>query len=184
MINNEYLKIIDQIKPVLVSKFPCAALQQFFEQDIYEALVANVNSIEVKEVSDKLRNNLHKAQVNANIKEILNCDEVIQFLCAVLDLPVKRVEVELFKLKHKDYTILHDEDDNTGIDFVLDFNQEWDPAHGGSVIYLDEDGEYHAISPCDNTITITRRKGNKRFIHYLNHNVKEDRVMLIGKIVV
>lgn len=181
MINKHYLTLIEQVAQAMEQEFPSVSLQQFLEEDVYEALVRSYEGVAFTQYTFKLKHSFKLAEINDSAREILNSDEVIHFLSAVLGKPVLRIEADAYKFTHRDYTILHDDDVNEGVDFVLDLTQEWDPNWGGSVIYVDKEGEYRAISPAPNTLTLTRRDGVRRFVHYLNHYAKE-RFLIMGKV--
>lgn len=105
-------------------------------------------------------------------------------LLSVLSLIIStNVKMYLRVFKHRDYLLLHD-DQNTSksYDILLDL-QNMDESWGGWSSYVRDSVEVVRIFPIANALTIVRREaGTRSFVKYVNHHALNPRRMLFARV--
>ena len=114
--------------------------------------------------------------MSKNLLEFFHSAEFLSYLSEALGEEVLQLRSgSNYRFGWKDYTLLHDELVlEPGVDIILDFTAEWDPAVGGQIVYVPEEGGQMEISPSPNTLILVKRpEGMQRYIRYVNHHSGE-----------
>ena len=131
---------------------------------------------------------LHIGKISPTLNKVLKQDLLKEFLEAVLNKKIKNVDWQILNLAHEDYTLMHDSNNDTYEEIVLDLTLNWNIDFGGYLTYNIND-EYHHTDIIFNSATILSDKNAPRFIKYVNHYAKDSnknnenkRFLIIGKI--
>ncbi len=86
----------------------------------------------------------------------------------------------LYQLKHKDYTILNDDNlTKSNYNILIDLTKNWQPEWGGTVTYTDGEGNIIQIPTEYNSITILNTQNLQRYIKYINNLAQNNKRKLI-----
>eukprot|EP01125_Pyxidicula_operculata_P009445 TRINITY_DN3115_c1_g1_i1.p1 TRINITY_DN3115_c1_g1~~TRINITY_DN3115_c1_g1_i1.p1 ORF type:complete len:615 (-),score=184.85 TRINITY_DN3115_c1_g1_i1:200-2044(-) len=110
----------------------------------------------------------------AQVKLFLRSKAFINWVESITGLSVYEVlRGEVRRFKHKDYTLVADNDENItseGLDVLVGFQDaEWTDEDGGYTTYLDSEDELLSLVPIRNTLCLVHRDvGCVRFVKYVN----------------
>lgn len=83
----------------------------------------------------------------------------------------KPLQEENKSFRHRDYTILHDEEKQPAGFLAYLFLEDWNEEWGGNVVFMKDGEMLGRFTPSKNTLVIVRRKqGVKMFVQYVNHH--------------
>jgi hypothetical protein len=186
MVNSRYLqqKTFTQIRQLFNAqqKLPSIQLPDFFTQAEYKDLKQQVLQLKFKKIYDPVKYRMEFVPVT----KVTPSADVLKLLSAVIGKKISSLRLQGFSFKHKDYTLICEEDGaRPGIDIMIDFSDDLDASAGGSTVYVDGTGEYFKIPPKANSLTIIKRpkKNMRKFVQYLNVlSKKKKRLFLFATI--
>ena len=185
-INKAYLEqeTMDKIRQKLQrGEFPSVSLTDFFTG--YGRIKQDLPRLYFVEERKLTSHSYGYAVVPPSLQKLFRSQEFKHFLAQVLEKEVINTTALAYRFGWKDYTILHDEQqEEPGIDLIIDFTDEWDERAGGKIRYKDQEGNFISLPVGGNILMIVRReKGVQRFVQYVNHYAeKRKRLLVMGKI--
>lgn len=80
------------------------------------------------------------------------------------------LRTENLSLRHRDFTLLHDEEQQKAGVLGILFLDDWDAEWGGNIVFMKQGEVLGTFTPARNTLLIVRRKrGTRMFVQYVNH---------------
>lgn len=184
MINQAYLTnaVIKQMKEAFASQ-GVLKLNDFFDNPFYLNFSQKLWKAESEhtEIPDKYSYN----KINNGILRGLFSDEsFFELLNKILGKKAKKVEINIRKFGHKNYTLLHDEeiiDRDTEFFFII--SGKWEANWGGNKVYSSGEGEALVFLPEGNVFCLINSRNRQSFVKYINHHAgKESFILIEGKI--
>lgn len=178
-LDKENLKIISQE----FKKTGLVRLDGFIEENLYENLKREIKNN--KFVQDKIPDSHSFAESKNSplTSQILATQEIKYIIENITNSKVKSVEVTTKKFRHRDYTIIKDEQQKKELEFIFFICESWDPNWGGNKVYVK--GEHSLVfPPRGNSFVLTQKsKDTKDFLQYINHLAENREIILVeGKI--
>jgi len=125
--------------------------------------------------TSKFKHNIDPLHHNYREATITNSEEIQSFVESITKKNLKCITKKSIAMTWKEYQIIDDHHDNASkIDVILDITDNWPENAGGTVAYVDGDGNYHTVPTTYNALTvIIRESTTKRFLQYVNHYGKD-----------
>ena len=147
---------------------PCVALQDFLTKEGVEKIREAAKKWKHTTIPDK------HAYAESTARLGLN-----QFVKQVTGKQPKPHKTLLFR--HKDFTVLHDEEKQPtgviGLYCLSDWKEEW----GGDVVFVKKGDTLGRFTPRKNTLVLVQRKrGVKSVIKYVNHKAGKHALVLVS----
>ncbi|HLC81853.1 MAG TPA: hypothetical protein VJH68_04305 [Candidatus Nanoarchaeia archaeon] len=165
--------------------FPHLCLYQFFNQEYYQQLKAEIKRLNFKKSRQHLSHSCAQAKVPLLLNNFLLSQKFQQFLFFITGNKVKSLTAKAYQFGREDYLILNDRlQKNHHAEITLDLTNGWDKNWGGSISYANGKGEVLALPIKENTFTIIELKRNvNRYVKYINHYAKnKKRVFCLVKL--
>jgi hypothetical protein len=170
MVNKVYFGNIAKIKEVF-EKEGVVSLFDIFEKKEYDILKKKLKALKF----------VHELQLTSHsyASTIVNGFFDSSFTDLIHKITSKKLNTTTaYKLRWKDYEILHDDKkQNVGVEIIIDFTDDWPENAGGSIVYKEDEV---TLEPKGNSITIINKTG-QRFFQYVNHYGKE-RLFILGSL--
>ena len=158
MVNENYVKDAGKIKNVF-EKEGVVTLFNFFDETEYLELQKKLTSLKFKH-EKKLTSHSYASTI---LKDFFD-ESFVTFITAITN--KKLNSTTAYKLKWKDYSILHDDKKQTlGVEIIIDFTDDWPENAGGNIMYKEDEV---SLAPRGNSVTIINNTGH-RFFQYVNH---------------
>lgn len=151
--------IVKQIKDAFKQDpdLPSVAIGDFLTDEGIE--LVGKNAKRWKHVSVLDRYSYAKSKVRLGVKA---------FVKAVTGKDLLEQESLLFR--HRDFTLLHDEEKQKAGILAFYFLGDWDPEWGGDLVFVKDGDMLGRVAPKKNTLVIVHRKrGVRMFVKYVNH---------------
>tara|TARA_Y100000034_G_C6675781_1_gene296873 strand:- start:35 stop:586 length:552 start_codon:yes stop_codon:yes gene_type:complete len=167
MVNAYYRNNGEKIKDVF-AKEGFVVLFDFLEKEEFERIKKELDKVTFEHEKEPLTHSYAKAKIPYSL-----CgDNFIDFISLIINIDkdtIIKTKSTLFQFKHKDYTIRNDDTkEELGIDIIFNIS-DWDKEFGGTLYYIDSEGEYKEVPVKANTLTIVKRKeGVSSFVKYVN----------------
>ncbi|MBI1968895.1 hypothetical protein HYS49_03215 [Candidatus Woesearchaeota archaeon] len=181
-VNARYVNSVEQIKAELRKRSAVPSVQLFglFDEERYRRLRKAVQHLPFRQ-EKKL---LYFSYAAAPIPRKILPPELPIFLEQVLGKSWKKPSRwTAYRLSWKDYRLLHDKSiEKPGTDVILDLTENWPEKAGGTIIYMDTDGNGCPLAIRSNSLAIVvRKRGVQKFFHYVNHYGRgRERLLMIG----
>lgn len=165
-------------------KVPSVLLSDFLGIDFLPIVKKEVDSLSFTQDDSPLYHSYHIADLPGSLLELFESKAFLDFVSGVIGKNVTGVKAKTYLFSSGHYTLIHDDVVlDPGIDLVLDLTAGWNPDFGGSVVYVDGSGDYKAIPPASNSITLVERKaGVQKFVQYVNHLATKKRYLILGSL--
>lgn len=176
MINKSYLKATDAVKSAFENN-GSVELKLFMENSSYSDFRKKILAIKTRNIFEPLSRK-HAISKNFKIEK-----EILEFVEKIIG--IKPNDWQLWTFAQGEYTVINDEDlEKPGMDVIIDLTEKWDESYGGAVVYVDGTGESTKVGVEGNKLIIVqRKKGEHRFVQYVNHLAKKNkRILLIARI--
>lgn len=176
MISEAYSERINEIRKAFYSNkdLPSIQLYDFLDKKSYDDLKKKISKLKLARKTQAMQYSFSEAEFEFD-------KEIIDFVQSILKKKIQKTKLLCFEWK--DYTILNDEVlEKPGIDVIFDITDDWNENCGGSIVYVDGNGEYTKITPSGNTLIIVERKKNtQKFVKYINHLAQKKRCFMIAE---
>ncbi len=184
-LNDDYLEIdnLEQIKKTLSKNSPKSIkLEDFFKKEKYGLLKNEIRSLKYKRkyIPDKLSFSI--ADIGKNFKKLIDSEELRIFLGFLIGKNIKNYMINSKMLKHKDYTLLSDEQGTIKSGCVVNFlfNDLWREEYGGYFSYISENEEVLRVLPTENSVIIVFIDQTiQGFIKYINANSLKKKIYFV-----
>ena len=177
MIKQIYLQDLKKLKEAFYSdkEFSHLILFDFLEDEFYRHLKDRIDQLQFKKDKQPLTHSFSKAEAGELLIELIESVNFKILINAITNKNIDRKNIFVYNLTWEDYTILNDQKkEDGGFDIIIDFTNYWDKSYGGSLIYVNGNGDYLKIPTKKNTFSIVKRKkGVNRFIKYVNNHAKD-----------
>lgn len=190
MINESYRN--DALRHQLAQHFmnaelPSVSMFSFFSESTLEHLVDEVKGLKFVRHDNPIRYRYSTASIPAYLTELLNSDDVIEFIQSIIGKQVESINGSILRFSWKDYTILHDEEiTGEGYEMIIDMTPSWEPDWGGIMAYVDGEGQVFALPVTLGAVSIVQKiHPFQSFVKYINHYAKDiDRFLVKAEIIV
>lgn len=186
MINSFYKNkdILEKIKKSYKENNPNhVLLLDFFEKDFYLKLKNKSHSERVK--LEKTPNKFSYEELNSNsFEEVVDLRELNEFIGKILSRKTKLSNLRIRKFSHKDYTIIHDEQEHSEQEKFILFipsREVFNLSSGGQKVFqLDGGKENIKFTPKENSLVLIKQgKEDYDFIQYLNNLVGKESLIVV-----
>ena len=161
------------------------AIHQFFPPTMYKELMKEVSAVRFQRKCNPLTHSYSQAALPRCIERLFHSAEWKFFLSSLIGKKARSCTGTVYSLTWKDYTLLHDRQrEKRGIEFIIDFSDQWPDHAGGSFVFRDAKGNATLVSPHGNCLTLrTTSPRTKSFIQYVNHyGMKQKRIFVRGRV--
>lgn len=181
MINQNYLnkgnlKIIKKE----FHKSKMIRLDSLLKKNSYEKLKREIQ--QEKFVHEKIATKFSysKCKLPTLAREVFDSPELKFIVQNIVGGRLGKINLELKKFKHKDYTIIHDSGiKQNQLEFFFFVCNLWNQKWGGNKIYIKK-GKSYIFPPRENSfILIQNQRNAKDFIQYVNHLAKKNYFYII-----
>lgn len=165
-------------------KVPSVLLSDFLAVDFLPIVKKEIDSLSFTQDDAPLYHSCYVADPPRSLVDLFESPAFLAFVSGVIGKNVIGVKAKTYRFSSGHYTLIHgDIISDPGIDLVLDLTAGWDPDFGGSVVYVDGSGDYKAIPPASNSITLAERKADvQKFVQYVNHLATKKRYLILGSL--
>lgn len=171
-IQDSYMKNRPAIKTAFWkdASLPSVQLGGFLSKTASLALRREIAKLSFSRDDDPINHCYEKAPVPPTLKTLFSSEEFLAFMSFIIEKKARGIDVGIFRFDAGDYALRHEEGaQEPRFDIVFDI-EGLAAGAGGSVVFVDGSGSYHAIAPSPNALTIVKRKrGVQRFVQYHNH---------------
>jgi len=152
------------------ASLPSVQLGGFLSKTASLALRREIAKLSFSRDDDPINHCYAKAPLPPKLKTLFSSAKVLDFMSFIIRKKVRRIDAKMFRFDAGDYALRHEEGaQESRFDIVFDI-EGLAAGAGGSVIFVDGSGLYHAIAPSTDALTIVKRKrGVQRFVQYHNH---------------
>lgn len=171
-LNNNYLENRYAIRGVFWknTSLPGVQLGGFLPKASSLALRREIARLPFSRDDNPITHRYAKAILPSTLKSLFLSPDLLEFVSFIIKKKVRGIDARMLRFSAKDYALRHEEEaDEPRFDIMFDVDGLALRA-GGSIVFVDGSGSYHAISPSKDALTIVKRKrGMQRFVQYHNH---------------
>ncbi|MEK6825896.1 MAG: hypothetical protein AABY00_03860 [Nanoarchaeota archaeon] len=171
---------LQQIKESFASSTPnILHLPHFLTMQIYESLLKQCAS--AKEVHKKVADRYSYTELKEIPASMLQSAEFISWLSSITGRKIKKISYTLKKFSHCDYTLLHDSETiGERLEFFILLMPNWDSRWGGHTVYVAEEQSPILFPLEGNSFNLINKEKNRhKFIQYINHYAKKEKMVII-----
>ncbi len=155
-------------------------LERFLKDEIYSELSKLLKGLKGEHVKIADRYSYSEMGDLSGVGKLFSSSDFLNFTGKIAGKNFDKIDLQIFGFGHKDYTLLHDsEDDRKGTEFIFIFSEKWDKKWGGYIVYTDNEDKSLIFLPQGNNFALVNKEGLGRFVKYINHLAKEESFILV-----
>ena len=176
-INSSYLKIesTEKIREYLENNnLKVLTLNGFLSKEYFDIIKNKVEAIKLTEEYFPLSHNYEVSELKEN--ELINL--IKNYISALLNKKVSKIEAFVKRINHKNYTILSDKPEKKKIKLFLYIEKEIPSEAGGYHVFIKNEDSL-TLMPEENSLTIFIEDEAKDFIKYVDVRAKNSKNLFI-----
>ena len=155
-------------------------LESFLKPEGYKELFNLIKDIKGEKVKIADRYSYEELGDLSGVGKFFNSRDFSEFISKISGEVINGVNVNILGFKHRDYTLLHDsEDDREGMEFMFVFADKWKKEWGGYMTYTDNEAKSYIFEPEGNCFILIDKNGMGSFVKYINNLAKDERFILV-----
>ncbi len=180
-VNGVYMneEVVGQMKESY-SQSGVIKLERFLKPEVYSELFNLVKDIRGDHVKIADRYSYEELGDLSGVGKLFNSNDFSEFISKISGKRFDEVNVNILGFKHRDYTLLHDSEDNReGMEFMFVFADKWKKEWGGYITYTDNEEKSYIFEPEGNCFILIDKKGIVGFVKYINNLAKNEKFILV-----
>ena len=117
---------------------------------------------------------------------LFNSEEFLDFVERLIGKKIGKAKIKIKKFRHKDYTLLHDEEmkkeKEKRLEFFFFICEDWNFLYGGNKIFVigEKNEKTFVFTPSGNSFSLVNKDKNiKEFVQYVKHFARDREFVIV-----